>query len=287
MVNLTGRSGKSGSLEYQGMEKTQFGYKATNEINEFGFSLGDLLRFTGYTMISPDIVGSDVIEAIPEGNEIFIFEITEGIPCPGTPTVTYEGQTYNTVQIGSQCWMAENLNVGVVLNGFYEQTNNGVLEKYCYDNNNSNCDTYGGIYLWDEAMQYTNQPESQGICPSGWHIPSDDEVCTLTLFIDATVDCNATVSSGIDVGTKMKSTTLWIGGGNGTNESGFNVLPAGFRYPYQNVFNSLFFGSIFWSSTELEYGFAVWCRNLSYSNSGIGRFFYEKTYGFSVRCLKD
>lgn len=287
MVNLNNHSGKSCSLSYQVPDKPQSGFKSTMDINDFGFSLGDLLRFTGFALNPWNISSSDVIEATPAGNENYVFDMSEGIPCPGLPAIVYEGQTYNTVQIGTQCWFRENLNVGMLLNGFYEQSNNGITEKYCYDNNTSNCDVYGGLYLWDEAMQYTTQPETQGICPSGWHIPSDEEVCTLTLFIDGTVDCIATVSSGFDVGTKMKSTTLWYGNGNGTNASGFNALPSGFRYPYQNVFNSSTSTAIHWSSTELEWGFGVWCRNLDYANTGIMRSAYEKAYGFSVRCLKD
>ena len=77
--------------------------------------MGDQLRFTGFAKNPSDITGTDVIEATPAGNEEFVFEIIEGIPCPRTPTVTYEGQTYNTVQIGTQCWFKENLNVGTMI----------------------------------------------------------------------------------------------------------------------------------------------------------------------------
>ncbi len=78
-------------------------------------------------------------------------------------------------------------------------------------------------------MQYTTQQGTQGICPNGWHIPTDAEWCTLTQFIDPTVNCSTTGSSGTDVGTKMKSTTGWNSGGNGTNTSGFTALPGGYR----------------------------------------------------------
>ena len=97
--------------------KLSAGYKSSQDINDFGYSLGDQLRFTGFAKNPSDIAGSDVIEATPAGNENYVFDIIEGIPCPGTPTVTYEGQTYNTVQIGNQCWFKENLNVGTMIPG--------------------------------------------------------------------------------------------------------------------------------------------------------------------------
>lgn len=68
------------------------------------------------------------------------------IPCPGTPTVSYGGKTYNTVQIDSQCWLKENLDVGTRIDGDHNATNNSVIEKYCYDNDTANCTTYGGLY---------------------------------------------------------------------------------------------------------------------------------------------
>ena len=93
--------------------------------------------------------------------------------CPAT--VQYEGKTYNTVLIGNQCWLKENLDVGTRINLNQSPTNNGIIEKYCYNDNPTNCDTYGGLYKWDEAMQYTTTEGAIGICPSGWHIPSDDD----------------------------------------------------------------------------------------------------------------
>ncbi|MEI7813122.1 MAG: FISUMP domain-containing protein, partial [Ignavibacteria bacterium] len=97
----------------------------------------------------------------------------------GTSTVTYSGKTYHTVQIGSQCWLKENLDVGTMVNGSRNQINNGTTEKYCYDDKPSNCATYGGLYQWDEAMAYSTTPGSKGICPTGWHIPTDAEYQTL------------------------------------------------------------------------------------------------------------
>jgi len=142
-----------------------------------------------------------------------------------------DGQFYQTKQIGTQCWMAENLNLGTMISGTGNQTNNGTIEKYCYNNSTDNCDVYGGLYQWGEMMQYVTTPGVEGICPptGGWHLPTDAEYCTLTQFIDPTVNCSTTGWSGTDAGIKMKSTTGWYGGGNGTNTSGFTALPGGAR----------------------------------------------------------
>src|SRR5665647_231898 len=96
-------------------------------------------------------------------------------PCPGTPTVTYSGKTYNTVQIGNQCWLKENLDVGTMIDSLANPGNNGIIEKYCYGNNPANCTTYGGLYQWNEAMQYVTTAGAKGICPTGWHIPDTSE----------------------------------------------------------------------------------------------------------------
>jgi len=124
-------------------------------------------------------------------------------PCPGTPTVTYDGQTYNTVLIGDQCWLKENLNVGTQIipdGGDNPQSDNGTIEKYCYDDESEFCEQLGGLYTWKEAMQiydidYLDCNEDhdlenvQGICPSGWHIPTRAEYETLADYVG--YDCKA------------------------------------------------------------------------------------------------
>jgi hypothetical protein len=87
-----------------------------------------------------------------------------------------DGQTYTTVQIGTQCWMKQNLNIGTVIPGANNMTNNSIIEKYCYNNSTANCTTYGGLYQWNEMMQYSITPGVQGICPASWHLPTDSEL---------------------------------------------------------------------------------------------------------------
>ncbi|MDP2207585.1 MAG: FISUMP domain-containing protein [Bacteroidota bacterium] len=196
-----------------------------------------------------------------------------GSSCVGTPNVSYLGKTYNTVQIGSQCWLRENLDVGTRIDGNQNQTDNSTIEKYCYNNDPNNCNTYGGLYQWNEAMQYSTTEGARGICPSGWHIPTYAEFQTLS----------ATVGGD---GNALKEIGQGIGGGAGTNTSGFSALLSGYR-DNGGTFYHLGYGTTFWSSTEYDpdYAFAM---HLYYSDRTIGVYGYAYGgYGFSVRCVKD
>ncbi|MFH1160248.1 MAG: FISUMP domain-containing protein [bacterium] len=201
-----------------------------------------------------------------------------GGPCPGTPTISYGGKTYNTVQIGTQCWFKENLNIGTRINSNVEQTNNGIVEKYCYDNLESNCGVYGGLYQWNEMMQYVITPGVQGICPPGWHIPTDEEWTTLTTYLGG-----ESVAGG-----KMKETGFnhWQSPNTGaTNISGFTALPGG----YCNIFGTFSYVTTYANySSSSEYSAQnAYTRYLSHSNSLVGRNNDYKNNAFEVRCLKD
>jgi uncharacterized protein (TIGR02145 family) len=195
------------------------------------------------------------------------------IPACGLLIDTRDGQSYNTVQIGTQCWMAENLNIGTWISDTVAMTDNDIIEKYS-----------GGLYQWHEMMQYSNTPGVQGICPAGWHVPTDPEWCTLSQFIDPTVDCSISGWAGTDGGTKMKSTSGWISG-NGSNASGFNALPLGGVH-----FNGGFFDqgykALFWSSTDF-YIYGAWCRMLWDDETTVIRDTKHRGYGFNVRCVKN
>jgi len=191
-----------------------------------------------------------------------------------------DGKKYQTVQIGTQCWMAENLNVGTRINGISNQTNNGTIEKYCYDNLETNCNIYGGLYQWDEMMGYITTPGVQGICPptGGWHLPTDAEWTTLTTFLGG-----ESVAGG-----KMKETgtTHWNSPNTGaTNSSGFTGLPGGYR-SLNGTFLSIGDNGYFWCSSEFSTT-DVWHRILVYNITGLIRATNTKGYGFSVRCVRD
>jgi uncharacterized protein (TIGR02145 family) len=178
-----------------------------------------------------------------------------GEPCSGQTTVTdsRDGQVYPTIQIGDQCWLQKNMNY---------QTGN----SWCYANNPLHCDTYGRLYDWETAL---------GICPSGWHLPSDAEWTVLTSFL----------GGDYIAGGKMKSSSGWNYNGNGTNSSGFTALPGGNEYR-NGSFNGLKGRAYFWSSTEIS-STNAWNRHLYSDSEGVSSGNYGKTHGFSVRCLKD
>ena len=219
---------------------------------------------------------------------VLIYPSIFGEPCPGIPTVEYEGQIYNTILIGEQCWLKENLNVGTMINSSNDQTNNGIIEKYCYDDDESNCDEYGGLYQWNEIMEYTTTQGTQGICPDGWHIPSDDDWCTLTTYIDPTVDCNSNDWIGTDAGYKMKSTSGWYNNGNGSDAYGFNVLPSGYSSPYvhMGIFDSKGYNTYFWTSSQ-HISNDVWYLLVFCCLDQVNRNFAPTVTGNVVRCVKD
>ena len=201
---------------------------------------------------------------------------------------TYAGQSYNTVIIGDQCWMAENLNVGTRIDGSGNQTDNSTIEKYCLDNNTSNCDTYGGLYQWDEMMQYVTTGGAQGICPIDWHLPTDDEWKTMEMYLGMTQSqADATGWRGTDEGGKLKETGTvhWNSPNTGaTNSSGFTALPGGLRNS-DGSFYVLGYGH-WWTSTQNS-GTNAFKRTLGSNYAQVGLSTGAEAAGYSVRCLKD
>jgi uncharacterized protein (TIGR02145 family) len=290
LVNVNENNSQGCRIEYNGKNDNPGHYKYQQEISDFIFQLGDALRYTAYAKTPDTVNGSDVIEDSPQGNQLYHFEILEGIPCPGIPWVSYEGQNYNTVMIGSQCWFKENLNVGIMIPGTQDMSNDSVIEKYCYNNLEDKCTIYGGFYQWNEMMQYTTTQGAQGICPPNWHIPTDAELIVLEGTVDSMYgiydpEWNGVGFRGFDAGSNLKTTTNWYSVGNGTDLFGFSGMPAGNRY-IDGSFINYRFGGIWWTSTEFNSGHA-WFRMLSYNYQEVWREYYEEGYGYSVRCLKD
>ncbi|MFA7702788.1 MAG: fibrobacter succinogenes major paralogous domain-containing protein, partial [Patescibacteria group bacterium] len=196
---------------------------------------------------------------------------------------------YDTVSINGRCWLKQNMNIGTRVNGAGNQSNNSSLEKYCYSYSLANCTTYGGLYQWDEAMQYSETASAQGICPTGWHIPTDTEQNALDQYLNDTT-CNASRSGTWDcsaAGGKLKETgtSHWASPNTGaTNAFSFTALPAGYRDTYGSFYDQ---GSnaLFWSSSIS--GSSAWNRFLYSGYSTVRRLPFDQAYGFSVRCLKD
>ena len=272
MTSMGQKEDKTCRLEYSGGNTGEAVLKISVQVNDF------IVRQSG------------ILDA-PEESQTYIFQFAINISCPGTPTVEYEGQVYNTIQIFSQCWLKENLKVGEMINGTIEQSNNGTMEKYCYNNEPDSCTKYGGLYQWNEMMQYTTQQGAQGICPQGWHLPTDEEWKVLEGAVDSQYGIGDPEWDiywdyrGLDAGTNLKTTSGWYDNGNGTDLFGFSGLPGGYR-DYDGYFSSVGGYGRWWTSTEIDGGNA-WLRYLYFISPEVGRFSYSKEYGFSVRCLRD
>jgi len=260
----------------------------TGVINGFSFSGSGLFLNSGTQTITLTGTGTPMnaginsfIATASNSGGACTFTVTvynSGEPCSGIPTVTYGERVYHTVQIGSQCWMKENLNIGLKINSSQSQTNNGEIEKFCYSDLKSNCDVYGGLYQWNEMMQYVSTPGAQGICPSGWHVPSDSDWTTLTDFL-----------GGVNIaGGSMKDTGFehWLSPNAGaTNQSGFSAFGAGY-YGGSGTNFTIKATASFSASSEatLTDGYV---RELVYSGLTVTRNNRIKTNAFSVRCMRN
>jgi uncharacterized protein (TIGR02145 family) len=186
--------------------------------------------------------------------------------CPDT-VQDIDGNTYGTVAIGDQCWMSENLNVGEM----GSPSNDSTIQKYCYDDNASNCDTDGGFYDWNEMMQYTTTEGAQGICLSGWHIPTDAEWHALENYLTADGNtCDSTRDGSYDcdpAGSKLAGNVDGLSWDSGStiashsdfDSSGFNAPPSGNRNT-NGIYNNRSSHALFWSSSES--GSRAWRRYL-------------------------
>ncbi|MCX6256958.1 MAG: hypothetical protein NTW49_03530 [Bacteroidia bacterium] len=211
----------------------------------------------------------------------------------GTDAVNdYDGNVYNTVQIGSQCWIKQNLATTHYSDGtaLVDGTNAGNISgnyttKYwfVYNNNISNKATYGLLYTWAAVMNgaassAANPSGVQGVCPTGWHVPSDAEWTQLTNFL-----------GGESVaGSKLKEagTSHWVSPNTGAiNTSGFTALPGGYRGS-SGTFYNIGSSGYWWSSTEYTTNNA-WDRHMNYNSSYVSRNGNLEVDGYSVHCVRD
>ncbi len=223
--------------------------------------------------------------------QVWHFSTTADWSCGCAFMDNRDDRWYESVQIGEQCWMAENLNAGIPIDGMNDQTDNDTIEKYCYDNLESNCDHFGGLYQWNEAMLYSVIPGVQGICPDGWYLPSDEEWKQLEGWADNRFgypdpEWNNLYWRGWNAGYNLKSISGWPSGGNGSDLYGFSALPGGYRFNFSNYFALSGNLGFFWASTHKDGTLMAWRRMLSFENNGVDRDTSPYEYGFSVRCIK-
>jgi uncharacterized protein (TIGR02145 family) len=194
----------------------------------------------------------------------------------GASKVRYAGKDYNTVLIGDQCWLKENLDIGIRISHGQWPGNDQTIEKYCYNDLPANCETYGGLYLWDEAMQYVNTEGAKGICPNGWHMPTEAEVQNLIAYAG-------------NNGNALKREDQGTGSGQGTNTSGFSFLLAGGKeysggyYSQLGDVGRIYIGKLGSCGYSCVYSFEVYGNNSTILLTGGAM----PSWGMSVRCIKD
>ena len=254
----------------------------------------------------PESSGSEGVEgssaSVPGGSsDASTYDVVTG-----TLTDSRDGQTYRTVKISGQVWMAQNLNyayTGVPFdNGYYTSDST----SWCYDNDPANCAKYGRLYTWAAAMDSVGTWSTngkgcgygktcsvasagsatlvRGICPKGWHLPSHDEWKALIVAVDGSI---TEYTSSNTAGTKLKSATGWTAYSGITNEDAFafSALPAGHR-DTRGLFTAEGGSTYFWSSTEGSSDYAYYIR-LNYKNDDADLDDQYKYDRMSVRCLKD
>ena len=242
--------------------------------------VGILLSTSGFaqsnTLFNPDYNGDgfigvdDILGALSFYDNAWDGPVSPSWTC-GDP-IGYAGVDYSTVQIGDQCWFAENLRTTTYLNGEaipqnlsvedWISTTSGAMAFY------NDGPASGGLYNWYAV------DDARGLCPSSWHVPTDAEWTILTDHL-----------GGFSVaGGQMKMNYGWFSGGHGTNSSGFSGLPGGDRDFFNGNFTNAGNNGYWWSSSP--FGSYAWFRNLN-SYDYVYRYYFSLRYGFSVRCVRD
>lgn len=206
-----------------------------------------------------------------------------------TPVTDVEGNMYKTVVIGAKVWMAENLKVTKLNDNtditYAPEAVDWIVltgAGYCWYNNDPdfNKPIYGALYNWYAA-------NSANICPTGWHVATDEEYNSLEVALGLPqADVNIWGWRGTDQGSKMKSTTGWNAGENGTNTSGFTALPGGYRYYSDGLFNGQNSLAYWWTATEHDAD-RGWYRRIDGNNAAVYKASTDKRAGKSIRCVKN
>jgi uncharacterized protein (TIGR02145 family) len=289
----TAINGEKCKLVYTGNKGDVIGFKSQQTINNFRFSPGDELKYSAFT----DVEETEIIDS-PAGSQIYTFQFDGWTPCPLQGTVTdIDGNIYNTVQIGDQCWMKENLKTTTYRNGavipnvndnyVWAQLSTGAY--VWYENDISWKHKYGAVYNWFATV------DPNCLCPTGWHMPTIDEWTELTDYI-----------GGIDLppnGNKLKScrqVNSPLGGGcntpehprwnesskqYGTDDYGFSALPGG-HCDANGLFGRPGYYGNWWLSTEVLSSYAL-SFTLTYDFGFIDGYTVYKRRGNSVRCVRD
>jgi len=283
--SLSARANEAAILSDLANAKKQFElYKIEHGFYPTGFGASNCL--TGSTNPTPDtkyclkssIGGAYGLVYSGSGGSDYILKLSKNDNAYSVSDNTSPRQTVlagpDWIDIGKQTWSKSNLNVGTMITGANEPSNNSIIEKYCYSDIEANCIAKGAIYEWSEAMNYASIEGAQGICPVGSHIPTDAEwkILEMQLGMSQVEADKSDVYRGTDQGTQLKP-----GGA-----SGMNILTSGYR-GIGGGFGNMAAGAYSWSSSTS--GALAWYRSLDTANVGVSRNSRNKAYGFSIRCL--
>ena len=260
---------------------------------------GDTLTIGGNSVIVPGISAANANNnniptsglgaVVLPGNNTCADQFINVVGCNGQTSLTYDGRTYDLVEIGGQCWFADNLATDQYRNGdliptgldytTWPYTTEGAYA--IYNNDPANDITYGKLYNW-----YTTV-DTRGLCPTGWHVPTDCEWMFLEGSLGMSVADQESIGfRGTTEGGALKITTIWnLPNSGATNSSGFTALPGGYR-DFSGNYYHLGHGCNWWSTINFGSDNA-WSRNMDTVSSNVSRNNYKKQDGFSVRCLRD
>jgi uncharacterized protein (TIGR02145 family) len=271
----------------------------SNGVNVNVSPTGDTLTIGNQSVIVPGISAANATNnTIPTsglgavvlpGNSTCADQFINVVGCNGQTSLTYDGRTYDLVEIGGQCWFADNLATDQYRNGdpiptgldnaTWSTTTSGAYS--IYNNDPMNDSIYGKLYNW-----YTTV-DTRSLCPTGWHVPSDCEWMYLEGSLGMSVADQETSFDyrGISEGGALKATFNWNSPNSGaSNNSGFTALPGGARDEWD--YGSIGYWGMWWCETELESNLA-WSRLLSHQETFVSRLYSAKQIGHSVRCLKN
>lgn len=268
---------------------------------ELPFDYGDEMTYKGFALFEGTVIEGEAVTHIQTTSE----DIILNIPIPefvcGTSTTTdIEGNTYNTILMGNQCWLSANMRStkfadGVSIIQGHDNDESGEALWFYPDNDSTNKETYGLLYNWAAATNnyvvFTNNP-IQGICPTGWHVPTSAEWNQLLGFVSNQVEFRCTEDDADDIAKAMASTSGWksvpyecVPGNSqsSNNASGFNAFPAG---GYYSSIGNIRYNANFWTASMVDMDNAYYYY-LSYNSNYVESDYTTKKRGYSVRCVRN